>query len=394
MRMGIHLKTCFVLTVLSIQAIFAAATEVHTLETGQKAPGFNLVGVDGQMHDLSEYDKSDVLAVLFTCNHCPTAQAYEQRMVDLVNDYKGKSVQLIAISGNDDKAVRLDELRFSDIGDSLEDMKYRAKDFGYNFPYLYDGDTQAATIAYGARATPHIFIFDKERKLRYQGRIDSNENPAKVTKTEARDAIDAILTGKEIEVVSTRAFGCSTKWSSKRESVKTDNEKWEALPVSLNPIKAEDVKALFAPSKNYRLVNVWATWCVPCIAKFPKLVEVNRMYQHRNFEFMSISLDAIEMESKVKSFLEKEHSAIPPKSVSKFKEDGFLTNNFIFEGDDREDFFKAFDPQWSGAIPYMIIISPEGEIVDRFESVVEISELRKALVGYLGRYFFKVPAKE
>src|SRR5688500_391642 len=152
-----------------------AAADPRPLEIGAAAPDFNLPGVDGKNHSLKDFAAAKVLVVLFTCNHCPTAQAYEERVMKMHADYKDKGVALVAISPNDPLAVRLDELGYTDVGDSLEDMQVRAKDRGFQFPYLYDGETQKASRAYGALATPHVFIFDRDRKLRYQGRIDDSE---------------------------------------------------------------------------------------------------------------------------------------------------------------------------------------------------------------------------
>ena len=144
------------------------ANKVTPLEIGSPAPEFDLPGVDGKNHNLAEYAGADVLAVLFTCNHCPSAQGAESRVKKLVADYKkaGTSFQLIAISPNDPLSVRLNELGYAVYGDTLEEMKKHAVDQGFNFPYLYDGETQSVSRAFGCVATPHVFIFDKQRKLR------------------------------------------------------------------------------------------------------------------------------------------------------------------------------------------------------------------------------------
>ena len=167
----------------------SAATNPKPLEIGQSAPDFKLPGIDGKTYTLADFAKARILAIVFTCNHCPTAQAYEDRLIQLQNDYKDRGVILVAICSNDPKALRLDELDFSDLSDSLDEMKIRAKDKRFEFPYLYDGDTQTVAAAYGPLVTPHIFIFDQARKLRYQGRID-NAEIGKVTSTDARNAID------------------------------------------------------------------------------------------------------------------------------------------------------------------------------------------------------------
>ena len=169
----------------------AGAREVKPLATGSAAPNFDLPGIDGKNHKLADFKDAKVLVVVFTCNHCPTAQAYEDRLIQLHNDYKSKGVALVAINPNDPQAVRLDELGYTDLSDSLEEMKVRAAEKKFPFPYLDDGGVkQEVSRAYGALATPHVFVFDADRKLRYQGRIDDSERDAKNVKShDARKAI-------------------------------------------------------------------------------------------------------------------------------------------------------------------------------------------------------------
>ena len=214
-----------------VSSAWSAPKGMKTLEIGAKAPDFALPGVDGKTHRPADFADAKVLAVVFTCNHCPTAQAYEERLVKLHADYKDRGVALVAISPNDSKAVRLDELGYTDVGDSLEDMKIRAKDRDFKFPYLYDGDDQKVSAAYGVLATPHVFIFDAKRKLRYVGRVDDSDIK-KVKSHDARNAIDALLAGKPVPVETTRVFGCSTKWSDKRASAVESLKRWDQEPVS------------------------------------------------------------------------------------------------------------------------------------------------------------------
>ena len=192
---------------------------LKTLEVGASAPDFRLPGVDGKTYSLADFADAKVLVVLFTCNHCPTAQAYEDRVARLHADYRDKGVALVAISPNDPEAVRLDELGYSDLGDSFEEMKIRAKDKGYTYPYLYDGETQATARAYGVLATPHVYVFDADRKLRYVGRFDDAEVKA-VKSHDTINAVEALLAGKPVPVAKTRVFGCSTKWADKREDAR------------------------------------------------------------------------------------------------------------------------------------------------------------------------------
>ncbi len=145
---------------LPARAALADPEGLKTLAIGSPAPDFSLPGVDGKTYTLADFSQSKVLFVIFTCNHCPTAQAYEGRLARLVSDYRDKGVAVVAISPNNPLAVRLDELGFTDLGDSFEDMKIRAKDRSFDYPYLYDGDTQSIARAYGVIATPQVFIFD------------------------------------------------------------------------------------------------------------------------------------------------------------------------------------------------------------------------------------------
>ena len=163
------------------------------LPLGSSAPDFSLPGVDGKIHRLADYAGSPVLVVIFTCNHCPIAQMYEQRIQRLEADYKSRGVAVVAIQPNDPKALRIDELDSSDISDTLDEMKIRVAYKNLHYTYLYDGETQSVARAYGPQATPHVFIFDKERKLRYEGRMDNSYRKELVNSQDARNAIDAFV---------------------------------------------------------------------------------------------------------------------------------------------------------------------------------------------------------
>src|SRR5260370_9638911 len=217
---------------------------VSILAIGAQAPDFCLPGIDGQTHCLKDYAESKVLVIVFTCNHCPTAQLYEQRIRQLAADYKDKGVTLVAIEPNNPNAVRLDEMGYTDVGDSLDDMKTRAPYRAFNFPYLCDGETQSVSRAYGPSATPHLFIFDAQRKLRYQGRVDNNPREPLVTTRDARHAIDAVLAGNPVAVPKTPSVGCSTKWMYKEEGRKKELEQIESKPLTGDAVDAAAIPAL------------------------------------------------------------------------------------------------------------------------------------------------------
>jgi peroxiredoxin len=173
------------------------------LELGAQAPDFgDLQGADGKRYSLRSFDAKPVLVVVFTCNHCPYAVAYEDRVVATQRDYSGKGVQLVAINSNDDKSYP---------EDGYPQMVRRAKEKGFNFPYVRDA-SQSVAEAYGAVCTPHVFAFDKDRRLRYRGRIDDSKDPSAVKSPDLRNALDDMAAGKSPRVADTRPFGCSIKW--------------------------------------------------------------------------------------------------------------------------------------------------------------------------------------
>ncbi|WP_422928644.1 redoxin domain-containing protein [Singulisphaera sp. PoT] len=345
---------------------------LKTLEIGAEAPDFKLPGVDGKTYTLKDFASSKVLVVIFTCNHCPTAQAYEGRIAKMVTDYKDKGVAVVAISPNDPLAVRLDELGYSDLDDSFEAMKLRAKNSKFEYPYLYDGETQETSKAYGVLATPHVFIFDQARKLQYVGRFDDAE--VKTVKShDARNAVDALLEGKPVPVAKTRVFGCSTKWSDKRADVKTSLAKWDAEPVTIESLDLDGAAKLGRnDTKSLLLVNLWATWCGPCVAELDEFVTMNRMFRGRNFQLVSISLDDPAQEADALKVLKQHH---------------YSAKNYILRTDDRDKFAEALDKEWPGPIPYTVLIAPGGKVLYRKSGPIEPFELKKAIVGYLKRTY-------
>jgi peroxiredoxin len=194
------------LVMACLAALAVGTAGVSALETGKKGPDFTLAGTDGKVYGLAAFKDAKAVVVAFTCNHCPVAQAYEARLIELAKSYKEKGVAVVAISSNDAKAYP---------ADSFENMMKRAKGKKYPHPYLYDPD-QTAARAYGATVTPHIFLLDGERKLVYAGAVDDNDNARRVKEHWLKDAIDQLLAGKKPQRAATKARGCSIKWKSKR----------------------------------------------------------------------------------------------------------------------------------------------------------------------------------
>lgn len=176
----------------------------YKLQAGQPAPDFShLPGVDGKTYSLSTFNGTSILVVFWHCNHCPYAQAFESRLNQVAKDYTPKGVGFIAINSND--PIQYPE-------DSFEEMKKRARRNGLVFPYVFDESQQVAE-AYGAACTPHVMIFDADRTLQYQGRVDGDQhNPERGNGQDVRNALDDLLAGRPVRTPQTGAFGCGIKW--------------------------------------------------------------------------------------------------------------------------------------------------------------------------------------
>jgi peroxiredoxin len=346
-----------------------AADTFPTLPLGASAPDFNLPGVDGRNWTLKDFAGAKILVVIFTCNHCPTAQYYEERIKQIVADYRGKGVAVVGIMPNDPRSVRLDELGYTDLGDSFDEMQIRARDRQYHFPYLYDGDTEAVAHAYGPVSTPHVFVFDSARRLRYVGAIDDSERVQKVTRHHLRDALDALLAGQDPAVTNTKAVGCSIKWAGKESQAQAYLNKLAAEPVSLTLADTNLLQVLRTnDSGKLRLVNFWATWCAPCVAEFDELVTLNRMYRHRDFEMVTVSLNRPDEEKAVLEFL-KQHQA--------------SNRNLLFGSADRDPLINAFDPAWPGVVPYTVLIDPQGRVIYSETGSIDPLALKRVIVKVL-----------
>ncbi len=363
----------------------SAADVPKVLPIGSSLPDFSLPGIDGKTHTPADWKDAKVLCIVFTSNHCPDAVAAAGRMEEIHQAYKDKGVAFVAVNGNSATSLQPDELGYSPYSDSFEEMTPFAEDHGWTFPYLYDGEKQAFISACGGQSTPHAFVFGPDRKLVYTGRIDDGRrNPAAVDKSYLREALDAVLAGKEIADPVTRSFGCSTKWLFKSANVATDQAAWEARPVTVADLDEETSKKLRANgSKNLRLINFWSTTCGPCIKEFAGLVENGRRFQNRPMELITVSVDPVDQRDAVKKFLESRHAATPDSTAASLKKTGLPANNYHWTGGNPDAMAQAIDPDWSGALPHTVLVAPGGEIVWRHTGELDMVELRKEILKAL-----------
>jgi thiol-disulfide isomerase/thioredoxin len=350
-------------------ALLPAESQFPVLPIRSTMPPFELLGVDGQIHHSSDWVTSKVLVVVFTCNHCPTAQLYEDRLKALAADYAHKGVQLVAIQPNNPAAIRLDELGYTDVSDSFPEMKIRAEYRHFNFPYLYDGDTQLVAKQFGPASTPHVFVFDASRHLRYEGRVDNNQRANLVTRQDAREAIDAVLAGRPVSEPHTPSIGCSTKWIYKEAGSHQEAERLAAEPIALTDIDAEGIKKIAQNTgTKITLVDFWATWCAPCVHEMPELVKTWQMYRNRPFDFVTISINYPDERNGVSRALDRFH---------------VTAHNFVFGTMDSYSLMKVFDPDWNGSVPYTALLGPDGKVLWKYQGDVDILPLRRKILAAL-----------
>jgi thiol-disulfide isomerase/thioredoxin len=339
------------------------------LKIGSKAPDFTLPNpVDGKTYSLKDFEYAKVLVIVFTCNHCPTAEMYEGRIKKIAADYRDKGVALVAIQPNG--LIGYSERSHDDLGDSPEEMKIRAEYRDFNFPYLYDGETQAVARQYGPIATPHVYVFDQQRILRYTGHVDNNPREKLVTAREARDAIDEVLAGRPVAVETTPVIGCVTKWKRPGEGAVEkagySSASWLKKPIVLEMAGADTLSALRKNGTGkFLVVNFWATWCEPCREEFPELLAIAQMYQKRPFQLITVSTNYPDEQKAVQAFLEEQHA---------------VTRNLIFGSTDPYQLIGAFDKSWSGGVPFTMVLGLSGEVLYQSLGSIDALEIRRTLL--------------
>lgn len=379
------------LLLLPLSTALFAEEGLATLAIGDPAPDFSLPGIDGKTRTLADFKDGKVLVVFFTSNHCPTSHGAADRIKSFLDDFRPRGMAFVAINPNHPEGLSIDELGYSKYSDGFEDMKLYAAEQGFDFPYLYDGETQDVARAYGCLTTPHVFVFDAERRLRYKGRFDDSRfggDDSTVKSPDTRNAVEALLSGKPVPVAETKPFGCSTKWRSKKTAVAEKMAAWDSTPVEVETIDTAGVAALRKNgSGKVRLFNVWATWCAPCVQEFPELVTTARKFGLRDFEFISLSVDDPANAAAVKAFLNKQKAGMAPKLQKSVAAEGRRTNSYLYSGADLDELMKTLDPEWPGGIPHTVLVDTDGTILWRHNGIVDGETLRATILEHMGDYY-------
>jgi peroxiredoxin len=354
---------------VAVSVAGCGTAEPPRLALGASAPDFTLPGIDGRSHSLREYADSRLLAVVFTCNTCPTSQLYESRIRKLRDDYRSKGVTVVAINPNKPGAMQLADLGHSDVGETLEDMKLRAAHRRLEYPYLSDGDTQTVTRQFHVVTLPHIFVFDQARTLQYDGRIDDSPREALVKSHDARNAIDSLLAGRPAPVSRTPVTGCPVKGLSGPPGPDELRDRIDKAPVAVEMADADALKRLRQNGTGkLLLINFWATWCAPCASEFPDLEATYRMYKGRNLDFATVSVNDPEERAAVLEFL-KTHRA--------------SHRNLQFASSDVYALQAAFDPKLPAPVPFTLLLAPNGDVLYQELGELDVMKLRRAILADL-----------
>lgn len=339
------------------------------LSIGQKLPEFSLPGIDGKQYTNNDFNSYTVLVIVFISNICPTSQAYEDRIIALAEEFSDRNVGFMAISPNNPHALSYEDQSYSEFGDSFNEMILRSKDKGYNFPFLYDGDKQEVSKAFGPAATPHIFVFDTKRILRYQGRIDNIENPYKEpTSQEARSAILAVLAGIDVLEETTKVFGCPVRWEKDIEIKNKIDNSWNKKPVKIREITNEGlIKLLGNYNDNIALIYIYSLNDSSLYKDMDALVEIHRRYNSRFFEVITVRSGDKDME--VFELLEKQHAAF---------------QNYYCREDIKHTLINS---SFQGRYPFILLIEPEGKILKVWEGPVEPLTVKKTIIEIIGRFY-------
>ena len=353
-------------TLLITAAVACRGSEPPRLAPGSKAPDFTLPGIDGRTHALSEFAASKVLAVVFTGTSCPASQLYESRIQKLYDDYRARGVTVVAINPNKPASMQPADLGYSDVGETLDDMKARAAHRGLTYPFLSDAASQSVAKQFLVTTTPHVFVFDEARSLRYDGRLDDDVQGAAVKASEARQAIEALAGGGTVPVSRTPVTGCPVNGLAGPAPVAAAAVK---EPVTVDMASADDLKRLRQNGTNkLLLVNFWATWCVPCAREFPDLETTYRMYKGRGLEFTAVSVNDPAERPAVLEFLQEYRAA---------------HRNLLFSTSDVYGLQAAFDPAMPAPVPFTLLLAPNGDVLHQELGELDVLKLRRAILRNL-----------
>ena len=248
-------------------------------------------------------------------------------------------------------------------------MKIRAEYRHFNFPYLYDGETQSVTQAYGAQATPHIFIFDRERKLRYEGRIDNSQRESLVKIQDARAALDALLDGKQVAIAHTPAFGCSTKWKSKIDGAGAGDARSRSRAREGGPGRRRRFEDAAFQSHRQGAGGEFLGYLVRAVPDRVSGARGNLAHvPARDFDLVTVAANFPDEKTGVLKTLQQLHAG---------------SRNLLFGSDDTYAMQAAFDAKWDGGVPFTMVIAPGGKVLFQQQGELDLLAMRRIVQANL-----------
>lgn len=360
------------LLVLSFGALAQSST---SLSIGQPAADFALNDLQGKAHTLRAY-RGRTVALVFLSTECPFSNAYHERLRAIAADYAGRGVDVLGINSHPDETI--------------ERIREHAKKNHLAFPILKDEGSRVAD-GYGATRTPEVFVIDAAGVLRYHGRIDNAKEPARVKRSDLREALDELLAGKPVSVAETKSFGCPVKMVRKpAAAVEERSAAIDRLPAFVNAfvpqakkkapakrpaaakpaagaprvalLKPKDFETLKNGTKGKVLViNFWATWCGPCVAEFPEFIAIDQKYRDKGVEMVGISADDVtDLKTKVIAFLKERKATF---------------RNFVQDTDDPQEMVDVVDKDWPGVLPATFVYDKQGARVYKRYGIIDRDEL-------------------
>ena len=352
-----------------LTAILGVCSSVFALDNQEDMPPFRLLGADGHIYDSTKFNKSELLAIVFLSNHCPTSQIFQHRIIRLATEYRSKGLSVIAISPNDPEAILPDELSHSALGDTLPEMAVRAQELQYPFPYLYDGKTQEVAKAYGVRVTPHAFLFDKKRKLRYSGRIGDPKNPEREDREELRIAINSLIQGIEPSVVRGLVFGNSIKWTKDRIIAERARERFSRESVYLKSANTRTLQFVRKNnSKQPKLIYVWSILDKNNRQELLQLATIYKIYRKRGLKLFTICVDG------------NKFSDVAHKLLNETQSSG---TNYICSGTEISPLVDLRAEKGIKTTPFLGLLTPDAKVFYRSTKGLDSLAIKRNIIDVL-----------
>jgi thiol-disulfide isomerase/thioredoxin len=352
-----------------LTAIMGVWSSAFALDNQENMPPFQLPGIEGRIYDSTEFKKSELLAIVFLSNHCPTSQLFQHRIILLAKEYRNKGLAVVAISPNDPEAILPDELSYSSLGDTLPEMALRAKELQYPFRYLYDGKTQEVAKAYGVRVTPHVFLFDKKRKLRYSGRIGDPKNPERDDRQYLELAVNSLIHGSEPGIVHTHAFGNSIKWIKNRIITQKTMARYARESVYLKKATITNLKFVRKNNdKRPKLIYVWSNQDKNNRQELLQLAAIHKIYRKRGLKLVTICVDGNDFTDVAKKLLTETQSS---------------GTNYICSGTEISPVVDLRAEEGTETTPFLGLLTSEAKIFYRSTKGLEPLTIKRHIIEAL-----------